>query len=204
MHSSRTPALPFGSSWKSPLFTLTAVLSFAIALSFAAAVLSGLAPALQASGASLLPALKAVGADGMESAPSKLRLRNVFVVGQITMSLLLVIAAGLFLRALQHAASVQPGLDQERVDVVTLDLSIAGYRDEAGRVFVRQLLDHISAMPGIESATASVDCRSTVGAWAWARREFQDGRRASAVPTASAQTGMSSSRGSSAQCGCGW
>ena len=39
----------------------------------------------------------------MESGPSKLRLRNAFVVGQITMSLLLVIAAGLFLRALQHA-----------------------------------------------------------------------------------------------------
>ena len=93
----------------------------------------------------------------MESASSKLRLRNVFVVGQITMSLLLVIAAGLFLRALQHAASVQPGFDQERVDVVTLDLSIAGYRDEAGRIFVRQLLDRISAMPGVESATASVD-----------------------------------------------
>ena len=73
------------------------------------------------------------------------------------MSLLLVIAAGLFLRALQHAASVQPGFDQERVDVVTLDLSIAGYRDDAARVFVRQLLDRMSAMPGIESATASVD-----------------------------------------------
>ncbi len=146
------PALPFPIGLEMP--TDWRVLSFAIGLSFAAAVLSGLAPALQASGASLLPALKA---DGMESAPSKLRLRNVFVVGQITMSLLLVIAAGLFLRALQHAASVQPGFDQERVDVVTLDLSIAGYRDEAGRVFVRQLLDRISAMPGIESATASVD-----------------------------------------------
>ena len=146
------PALPFPIGLDVP--TDWRVLSFAIGLSFAAAVLSGLAPALQASGASLLPALKA---DGMESAPSKLRLRNVFVVGQITMSLLLVIAAGLFLRALQHAASVQPGFDQERVDVVTLDLSIAGYRDEAGRVFVRQLLDRLSAMPGIESATASVD-----------------------------------------------
>ncbi len=146
------PSLPFPIGLDVP--TDWRVLSFAIGLSFVAAVLSGLAPALQASGASLLPALKA---DGMESAPSKLRLRNVFVVGQITMSLLLVIAAGLFLRALQHAASVQPGFDQERVDVVTLDLSIAGYRDEAGGVFVRELLQRISAMPGTESATASVD-----------------------------------------------
>jgi predicted permease len=110
------PSLPFPIGLEMP--TDWRVLSFAIGISFGAAVLSGLAPALQASGASLLPALKA---DGMESAPAKLRLRNVFVVGQITMSLLLVIAAGLFLRALQHAASVQPGFDQDRVDVVTLD-----------------------------------------------------------------------------------
>ena len=69
-------------------------------------MLSGLAPALQASRADLLPAFKT---EGMDSGPSKLRLRNAFVVGQITMSLLLVITAGLFLRALQHAASIDPG-----------------------------------------------------------------------------------------------
>ena len=150
------PALPFPVGLDTP--TDWRVLAFAIGLSLVTALLSGLAPALQASGASLVPALKM---DGMDTGPAKLRLRNAFVVGQITMSLLLVIAAGLFLRALQHAAAVQPGFDQERVDVITLDLSIAGYKpdagDDAGRTFVRDLLQRIVALPGIDSATASVD-----------------------------------------------
>jgi len=146
------PALPVPIGLEIP--TDWRVLGFAIGLSLLTAVLSGLAPALQASGANLVPALKT---EGMDSGRSRLRLRSVFVVGQITMSLLLVIAAGLFLRALQHAASLQPGFDQERVDVVTLDLSIAGYREEAGRVFVHDMLQRISVLPGIESATASVD-----------------------------------------------
>ena len=68
-------------------------------------MLSGLAPALQASRADLLPALKS---RRPRRRPSRLRLRNAFVVGQITMSLVLLVAGGLFLRALQHAATSIP------------------------------------------------------------------------------------------------
>ena len=64
---------------------------------------------------------------------------------------------GLFLRALQHAASVQPGFNQDRVDVLTLDLSIGGYDEHTGRPFVGDLLQRISSMPGVESATMSAD-----------------------------------------------
>jgi putative ABC transport system permease protein len=130
------------------------VVGFAIAVSLGTALLSGLVPALQASKADLLPALKT---EGMDSAPSRLRLRNAFVVGQVTMSLLLVIVAGLFLRALQHAASIQPGFDQDRVDVVGIDLSIAGYNEEAGSRFVREVLDRLRNTPGITDASSSVD-----------------------------------------------
>jgi putative ABC transport system permease protein len=130
------------------------VLTFAGCLMLVTAVLSGLAPALQASGGDLFPALKM---EGLDSGPRRLRLRSAFVIGQVTMSLLLVVAAGLFLRALQHAASIQPGFDQERVDVATLDLSLGGYRDETGRVFLKDVLQRISAMPGVNSATATAD-----------------------------------------------
>lgn len=146
------PALPFPIGLAMP--TDWRVLAFTIGVSLVTALLSGLAPAIQASGANLVSALKT---EGLDSGQSRLRLRSVFVVGQITMSLLLVIAAGLFLRALQHAANVQPGFNQERVDVVTLDLAIGGYREETGPRFVRDLLERVSALPGIESATASVD-----------------------------------------------
>jgi predicted permease len=146
------PALPAPVGLDMP--TDWRVLTFAVLLSLATALLSGLAPALQASGANLVPALKA---EGMDSGLSKLRLRSAFVVGQIAMSLLLVIAAGLFLRALHHAASLQPGFNQDGVDVLTFDLSIGGFTEKTGRPLVRELLQRISAMPGVESATASVD-----------------------------------------------
>ena len=129
-------------------------MSFGIVLSFLAAILSGLAPALQASRADLVPALKT---EGLDSGKPRLRLRNLFVIGQVTMSLMLVIVAGLFLRALEHAAAVQPGFDERRVDVVQLDFSLAGYTRDTARPFVRDLLDRIRSLPGVESATLSVD-----------------------------------------------
>jgi putative ABC transport system permease protein len=130
------------------------VVSFAIVISFIAAILSGLAPALQSSRADLLPALKT---EGLDSGRPHLRLRNIFVVGQVTMSLMLVIVAGLFLRALEHAAAIQPGFDERGVDVIQLDLSLAGYTAATARPFVRELLDRTRALPEVESATLSVD-----------------------------------------------
>jgi len=130
------------------------VVSFGIVLSFIAAIFSGLAPALQASRADLVPALKT---EGLDSGKPRLRLRNLFVIGQVTMSLMLVIVAGLFLRALEHAAAIQPGFDERRVDVVQLDFSLAGYKAETAPPFVRELIARIRLLPAVETATLSVD-----------------------------------------------
>ncbi len=130
------------------------VVSFALAVSFVAALLSGLAPALQASGADLVPALKA---DGLDGGRSRLRLRNVFVVGQVAMSLVLIVAAGLFLRALHRASTVDPGFDQASVDVVSLDLSLGGYSGANGNTLVRDLIARTSQLPGVQAASATVD-----------------------------------------------
>ena len=149
---SMLPALPFPIALDVP--TDWRVVGFALALSFVAAVLSGLAPALQASRSDLVPALKAEGLDG---GPSRLRLRNAFVIGQVTLALVLVIGAGLFLRALQQASHIDPGFDQNKVDVVALDLSLGGYADATGRAFLRDLLERARTLPGIESVTAAAD-----------------------------------------------
>ena len=146
------PSLPvpvsiqFDSDWR--------VVGFATLLSMVTALLSGLAPALQGSRADLVTALKT---SGRESTASTLRLRNAFLVGQVTMSLMLVVVGGLFLRALEHAAAIQPGFDQRRVDVVQLDLTLAGYNDQTAHPFVRELIQRIRALPGVENATLSVD-----------------------------------------------
>jgi predicted permease len=101
-----------------------------------------------------VPSLKAEGHGG---GLSRLRLRSAFVVGQITLSLLLVIAAGLFLRALGHAVAIQPGFDQTNVDVVSVDFSLAGMTDTSGRLFARDLVERARALPGVRAAVLAMD-----------------------------------------------
>lgn len=130
------------------------VVAFAVAVSAVAALLCGLAPALQARRTSLLASLKS---DALGGRPARLRLRSLFVVGQVTMSLVLVIAAGLFMRALDRAASLPTGFDQTNVDVVSLDLALGRLTAETGRAFARDLVERTRALPGVVDATVAVD-----------------------------------------------
>jgi len=122
--------------------------AFTLALSFIAAVASGLAPALHASRTDIVSNLK----DGSFGRFGRLRLRHAFVVGQVALSLLLVVTAGLFLRALQRAATMDPGFDPRGVELTAIDLSMAGYDETRGRVFARRLLDEVRGLAGVESA----------------------------------------------------
>jgi predicted permease len=130
------------------------VVAFAVAASFGCAVMCGLAPALEASRPDLVPALKV---EGLARHGGRMRLRSAFIVGQVTMSLLLIIAAGLFMRALDRAASIEPGFDQTNVDVVTMDISLSGYSRADALAFSRALLERVERVPGVQSAAFSAD-----------------------------------------------
>ncbi len=129
------------------------VMLFAVGVSLAAAILSGLAPALQASRPNLVPALK----NETATRGGRLRLRGAFIVAQVAVSLVLVIAAGLFARALARAGSIDPGFDQRHVDVVTLDLSLSGYKDAEALAFADRTLDRVRSLPGVLSASFAAD-----------------------------------------------
>jgi putative ABC transport system permease protein len=73
------------------------------------------------------------------------------------MSLVLVIGAGLFLRALQHAANIEPGFDARNVEVISLDLSVAGYKDGTVQPFVHELTTRVANLPGVVAASAALD-----------------------------------------------
>ena len=123
-------------------------LAFTLGLSLLAAVLSGLAPALSESKAEVVSALKADARGG----PERLRLRNAFVVGQVAFSIVLVVGAALFVRALQRATEINPGFDPRGVELAALDLSLAGYTSDTGRVFAHQLIQRVRDLPGVQSA----------------------------------------------------
>jgi predicted permease len=144
------PELPFPVSLD--LATDWRVVAFAAAVSFAGALLAGLMPAVQASRPDLVPMLKNARTNG-----GRLRFRSAFLVGQITLSLVLVLAGGLFLRALQRATSIDPGFDQTNVDTVTFDLTLANYTQPAGIAFVSDVVARTAALPGVQSAATAVD-----------------------------------------------
>jgi predicted permease len=149
---SQLPQLPVPLGIAMP--TDARVLAFTLALSAVAAVLCGLAPALQATRSDLVSALKV---DGGGTIGGRLRLRSVFLVGQVAMSLLLVLTAGLFLRVLGHAASIDPGFDQAHVDAIVLDLSLGRYDQARGPVFARELVTRAVLRPSVRSAALASD-----------------------------------------------
>src|SRR5262245_41345679 len=140
------PTLPVPLDVSLPLDARTA--AFTVAVTFAAAILSGLAPALHASRPQVVGGLKA----DVQGGPERLRLRNAFVIGQVTFSIVLVVGAGLLTRALQRAADMNPGFDTHGVELAALDLSLAGYTADSGRVFTHDLIQRVREVPGVQSA----------------------------------------------------
>ena len=127
------------------------VVAFTLGLSLVAAVLSGLVPALHASKVDLAGHLR----DDAQGGPARARLRHAFVIGQVALSLLLVVAGGLFLRALQRAGAIDPGFDARDVELTSLDLSIGGYDAARGRIFAHQVIERVRAIPGVEDASVA-------------------------------------------------
>jgi predicted permease len=152
------------------------VLLFTIVVSIATGVLFGLAPALQASRPDLVVELKE-----KTSAPAGSRnpfaLRHILVAGQIALSLIALVGAGLFLRSLQNAQKISPGFDVDHLATLSFDLGSQGYTEEHGKQFQDQALARVRSIPGVQSATLA----STVPLFAggFSRTVFLEGQDAS-------------------------
>lgn len=126
------------------------VLLYTLFLSMMTGVVFGLVPALQASKPNLVSALKdeAVGFSWR-----RLSLRSTLVVGQVAVSLLLLVSAGLFLRNLQNTQNANPGFQIENGFVMTYDLGLANYNAARGALFHEEILARVRAVPGIRAAS---------------------------------------------------
>jgi len=128
------------------------VMLFAMATSLITGLAFGLIPAWRASGVDVFPALKEEGRSG-SGGQRKAWLRNGLVVAQVTMSLVLLIFAGLAVRSLQNAGLVDPGFNPENMVVGALDLRLNRKSPEQGVVFFRDLIERLNATPGLQSAS---------------------------------------------------
>jgi predicted permease len=126
------------------------VLLYTLLLSVLTGVVFGLVPALQASKPNLVSALKdeAVGFSWR-----RLSLRNALVVGQVAVSLLLLVAAGLFVKNLWNTQHADPGFQIENGFVMSYDLGLANYEPARGKLFHEELLARVRALPGVRAAS---------------------------------------------------
>jgi predicted permease len=124
------------------------VLSFALAVAVLTTLLFGLVPALQTVRTELIPSLKD---EPISARVRRVSLRDLLVVGQIALSIVLVISSVLVVRSLQHALAMNLGFDPNQAVAVSFDLQLAGYDRARSRRLDADLLQKASTIPGLQS-----------------------------------------------------
>ncbi|MFI5178441.1 MAG: ABC transporter permease [Vicinamibacterales bacterium] len=128
------------------------VLVFNFALSLATGLIFGLVPALRSTKPNLAPTLKdQVGA--VVGGGGGVRLRKGLVVAQVMVSVLLLISAGLFIRSLRNLRTLDLGLKTDNLIAFNLAPTLNGYTSLRTKQFDRQMLDRVSALPGVTGMT---------------------------------------------------
>ena len=125
------------------------VLWFALGLTVATVLVFGLVPALQASKQDVQVALKRDGAGSPRRAGRWLRESLIGV--QVAVCMVLLISAGLLLRALHAAQTVEPGFDYRNVAMVSFDLRGPGYDDAKVVAFQQRVIERVGSLPGVEA-----------------------------------------------------
>jgi predicted permease len=139
--------LPLGIAFepKPDIVVVAATTAFAVI----ATVISGLGPALKLSKTDLVADLKALTADGSPVLGRRFSARNVMVVGQIALSLMLLSAGGLFARGALKAASANPGFSYDQQLLVATDPTLVQYNETRGRASYRDVLARVRVLPGV-------------------------------------------------------
>lgn len=125
------------------------VLLFSVLLSVAAGVLFGLAPAMQSTNPDVAPTLRDESAGGGRARGAALR--NALVVGQVAVSVVLLIGAGLFLRSLEASRQVDPGFGIGPTALIEVTLPADRYDTEEGYAWLDELLARVEALPEVEA-----------------------------------------------------
>jgi predicted permease len=127
------------------------VLMVTIAFATISTILFGLGPALRLSRTELVADLK----DLATASPAGrfLGVRNLLVVAQLALSLMLLIAGGLFARAALAAGLRDPGYRYDRLLLASVDPTLAGYDEVRGRAVFSSVLERVRALPGVEAAS---------------------------------------------------
>ena len=139
---------PMDGPWDMDVGLDGTVLLFTGVISVAAGIVFGMAPALQATRAETMAAVK-----GDAGRVGRSRMSSALVVAQVALSLMLLVGSGLFLRSLQSATRVDPGFDEPRnLVVASMDPALQGYDDEEGRALVDRIVQEVEGLAEVDRA----------------------------------------------------
>jgi putative ABC transport system permease protein len=131
------------------------VLLFTLAVSVIAGILFGMVPALQLARANPNTTLRDEGRS-VSAGHSRTYAKNTLVIGQVALSLLLVVGAGLLLRSFVHLLNVDPGFDATNVLTMNVSLPTVKYaKAEQQIAFFDELLRRVETVPGVRAAATS-------------------------------------------------
>jgi macrolide transport system ATP-binding/permease protein len=135
----------------------TRVLGFALLLTFLTGIAFGLIPALQSTRLDLNTAMKGDGKSFVSGKKSGRSLLNALVGAQVAVCMVLLLAAGLLLRGLYYAQTVDPGFEEKNVAEMFLNLRMQGYNEHRATAFIGHLLERIGGLPGVVEV-AQAEC----------------------------------------------
>jgi len=130
------------------------ILAFTMGVSLLTGLIFGLVPALQATRPQLAGTLK--DQVGSIAGGTSVRVRKALVAAQVTLSLLLLIGAGLFIRSLKNLKDLDPGFQTSNLLEFSINPTLSGYKSERSLDFYRQLRDNLDSIPGVESSSYAV------------------------------------------------
>lgn len=138
-----------------PIAVDAPVLLFTVVLSVLTGVIFGIFPALQLSRTDMNSTLRDEGR-GATGSHSRAQLKNILVVGQVALTMLLLIVAGLLARSFAKLLRVDPGFDPDHVLTMNISLPTVKYADKTKQIdFFDELLRRVSTLPGVRSAAIS-------------------------------------------------
>jgi len=130
------------------------VLLFTLGMSIGTGVLFSMLPAFRSTKLDLTGTLKA-GDAGLGQGRSRMLARDALVIGQVALSFLLLITAGLFVRSLGKAQQINLGFDPTNRLLASIDTSFAGYTDRESAEFSSRLLEQVRSLPGVIDASST-------------------------------------------------
>jgi macrolide transport system ATP-binding/permease protein len=126
------------------------VLGFTLLIAVVTGILFGLAPALQLTRTDLVGSLK----EGSPAAGSaSVWFRKVLVVGQVCLSMILLLGSSLALQSFKNAHNVDFGFRPDRVLIASVDLDLQGYNEQSGRQFIHALRERLEGLPGVTAVS---------------------------------------------------